>query len=58
MQRDKTMADKWMYISMAHKITPSVDYNQWLKRLNTQFNNATNHNLVKVVKPTNAKTLS
>ena len=52
------MADKWMYISMAHKITSSEDQNQWLKRLNTQFNKSTNHNFVKVIKPTNEKTLS
>ena len=25
-----------------HKITPSVDYNQWLKRFDTQFNKSTN----------------
>ena len=29
---------------MTHKITPSVDYNQWLKRLNTQHNKPTNQN--------------
>ena len=26
-----------------HKITPSVDYNKWLKRLDTQLNDPTNH---------------
>ena len=30
-ERDRTMAEKFMI----HKITPSVDYNRWLKRLNT-----------------------
>ena len=38
---DKTMADKLIYeipsSSVIHKITP-VDYNKWLKRLNTQVN--------------------
>ena len=34
--RDKTMADKLMYIFNDDKpITPSVHYNLWLKRLNT-----------------------
>ena len=27
---------------MTHKITPSVDYNLWLKRLDTQLNEPTN----------------
>ena len=27
---------------MTHKITPSVDYNLWLKRLDTQLNELTN----------------
>ena len=27
---------------MIHKITPSVDYNHWLKRLNIQPHNKTN----------------
>ncbi len=35
---------------MTHKITPSVDLNQWLERLNTQLNKPTNQNLVKVPK--------
>ena len=26
---------------MVHKITPSVDYNQWLERLNTELNETT-----------------
>ena len=29
---------------MTHKITPSVDLNQWLKRLNTQLNKPINQN--------------
>ena len=47
-------ADKLMYMM----ITPSVDFNQWLKRLET--NEPTNQNSIKVpkvVKPTNKKTL-
>ena len=42
-----------------HKITPFVDYNQWVKRLNTQLNEPTNNNLKEVpkaFKPTNKKT--
>ena len=45
---------------MVQKVTPSVYYNQWLKRLNTQLNESTNQNPIKVpkvVKPTNIKTL-
>ena len=43
---------------MIHKITPYVDYNYRLKRLNTQLNEPTNQNSnPKVVKPTNKKTL-
>ena len=30
-----------------YKITPTVDYNQWLKRLNTQLIEATNQNSLK-----------
>ena len=56
-----TMAEKILYMMMIHKITPSVDKNKWLKRLNTQLNETTNHDLFtkvpKVVKPTNKKTL-
>ena len=47
-----------MYIP--NKITPSVDYNSWLKHLNTQLNEPTNQNsskFPKEVKPTNKKTL-
>ena len=47
------MADKLMYIPNDN--TPSVDYYYWLKRLDTQLNEPTNQNLIKVakvVKPT------
>ena len=43
-----------------HKITPSIDYNLWFKRLDTQLNEPTNQNWIKVpkvVKPTKKKTL-
>ena len=43
---------------MIDKITPSVDLNQWLKRLETQFNEPTNQNSIKFVEPTNNKTSS
>ena len=33
---------------LLHKITPTVDYNQWLKRLITQLNELTNQNSLKV----------
>ena len=42
------------------KITTSVDYNKLLKCLNTQLNEPTNKNSIKVpkvIKPTNNKTL-
>ena len=42
------------------QITPSVDLNQWLKRLYTQLYELTNQNSMrvpKIVKPTNKKTL-
>ena len=45
---------------MTHKITPSVDYNLWLKRLDTQLNEPTNKDSIKVPKvinPTNKETL-
>ena len=45
---------------LIHKITPSVDYNYWLKRLDTQLNKTTNQNSLevpKVVMPKNKKTL-
>ena len=35
---------------MIHKIIPSVDYNSWLKRLDTQLNELTYQNLIKVPK--------
>ena len=35
---------------MIHKIIPTVDYNCWLKHLNTQLNKPTNKNLTKVRK--------
>ena len=40
--------------------TPSVDYNQWLKRLDFKLHDTTNLKSIevpKVVKPTNNKTL-
>ena len=39
------MDDKLMYIpnfDTRDRIKPSVDYNQWLKRLDTQLNQPTN----------------
>ena len=55
------MADKLMCIPiMIHKINPSVDYNEWLKRLDTQLNETSNQNSIivpKVDKPTNKKIL-
>ena len=33
--RDKTITDQCMSPMMIHKIIPSVDYNYWLKRLDT-----------------------
>ena len=52
---------KIMYIPMMiHKITPTVDYNLWLKRLDTQLNEPSNQNSINVpkfVKPMNKKTL-
>ena len=51
------MSDKLMHIpNDDNKTTPSVDYNYWLKRLDTQLNETTNQNLIKVLKvvmPTN-----
>ena len=36
---------------LIYKITPSVDYIQWLKRLDTQHNEPTNQNsMIKVPK--------
>ena len=56
------MSEKFMYIlaMIIHKILFFVDYNKWLKRLDTQLNNPTNQNLIKdpkVVEPTNKKML-
>ena len=31
-----------------HKIIPSVDYNQWLKHLDTQIDEPTNQNSIKI----------
>ena len=45
---------------MIHKITTIIDYNKWLKCLDTYLNKTTNQNTIKVlnvVKPTNKKTL-
>ena len=45
---------------ITNKTTPSVDNNLWLKRIDTQLNEPTNQNAIKVpkfVKPTNKKTL-
>ena len=45
---------------MIHKIDPSIDYNQWLKRLDTQYNEPTNQKLLrapKVVNEVNKKML-
>ena len=55
------MADELMYIANDDKQDcPSVDSNYWLKRFNTQLNDPTNQNSLKVPKvdmPTNKKTL-
>ena len=40
-----------------HKITHSVDYNWWLKRLDTQLNESTNKNSIKAPKVVNKKAL-
>ena len=45
------MTDKLMHIPYDYtKNYPSVDYNQWLKRLDTQLNQLTNQNLINVPK--------
>ena len=44
---------------MIHKTTPSVDYNQWLKRLDNKLNEPTKQKSIKVpkvVKSMNKKT--
>ncbi len=44
------MANKLMYIPNVHNIAPSLDYNQWLKLLNTQPNETAHQNSIKVSK--------
>ena len=47
------MADKFMYISKDYTQS-SVDYNLWLKHLDTQHNEPSNQNVInvpKVIKP-------
>ena len=45
------MADELMYIANDDKQDcPSVDSNYWLKRFNTQLNDPTNQNSLKVPK--------
>ena len=55
------MANKLMYIPNDDTLSyPFCRYNQWLNRLDTQHNELTNRNLIKVpkvVKPTNKKAL-
>ena len=48
------------FAMIIQKLTPFVDYNQWLKRLDIQLNEPINRNLIKVpkvIKPTNKKTI-
>ena len=58
------MTDRLMYIPnamMIYRINPSVEYNDWLKSLDTQINESTNQNSLKVpkvVNPTNTKKMS
>ena len=42
-------------IMMIHKITSNVDYNKWLKGLDTQLNEANNHNSTKFPKLLNQR---
>ena len=60
-ERDTPMVYKLMYITNNDtQYYISVDYNQWLKRLDTQLNELTNQNSIKVTKvvvPTNNKTV-
>ena len=55
------MAYKFLYLPNDEtKIAPSVDSNYWLERLDTQLNETTNQNSIKVpkvVEPTNMKML-
>ena len=39
-----TMADKLMHMTNDDTFTPSVDYIQWFKRLNTKLNKPNNQN--------------
>ena len=50
------MADKFMHIPNDNtQITHPVDYNQWLKRLDSKLNDQTNQKLNKVIKLLNKK---
>ncbi len=55
------MAVKLIYVpNEDRKITPFVDYNYWLKHLDTQINEPTNQNPIKFLKccyANNKKTL-
>ena len=55
------MVDTWMYIPNVNTQNyPTVDYNLWLKRLDTQLNEPKNKIIIKVpkvFKPTYMKTL-
>ena len=56
-ERDETMADKSNDDTQNY---PFIDYNLWLKHLDTQLNEPTNQNslkIPKVIKPTSNKTL-
>ena len=56
--RDKTMGDKFMYIPNDYRQDyPLIDNNLLLKRLNTQSNEPTNPNSIKVTNVMNKKTL-
>ena len=46
---------------MIRSIDPSIDYNEWFKRLDTQLHESTNQNsiiVLKVVRPTNKNTFN
>ena len=45
------------FLMMTDKITPTVDYNQWMKTFDTQINEPTNQNYIKVPKANKKKTL-
>ena len=52
------MADKLMYTPNAvNKITPFVDNNQYLKRLDNHFNGNNDQNSIKVLKANEQETL-